>query len=73
MKRALKVLLYTSATVLGWQALCYFYGRLLASTDLSVDQSSVRDKKAYRHATERWEKRGRRQLRQLGARPSIML
>ena len=47
-----------SATVVGWQALRYFYGRLLASADLSVEQSSVRDRKAYRRATERWENEG---------------
>lgn len=58
MKRAIKVLLYTSAAVVGWQALRYFYGRLLASADLSVEQSSVRDRKAYRRATERWENEG---------------
>jgi hypothetical protein len=58
MKKAIKVLFYTSAAVVGWQALRYFYGRLLASTDLSVDQSSVRDRKAYRRATERWENEG---------------
>jgi hypothetical protein len=58
MKKAIKVLFYTSAAVVGWQALRYFYGRLLASAELSVEQSSVRDKKAYRRATERWENEG---------------
>ena len=58
MKKAIKVLFYTSAAVVGWQALRYFYGRLLASADLSVEQSSVRDRKAYRRATERWENEG---------------
>jgi hypothetical protein len=58
MKKAIKVVFYTSVAVAGWQALRYFYGRLLASTDLSVEQSSVRDKKAYRRATERWENEG---------------
>ena len=58
MKKATKVLLYTSAAVVGWHALRYFYGRLLASADLSVEQSSVRDKEAYRRATERWENEG---------------
>jgi len=59
MKKALKVLFYTSAAVVvGWHALRYFYGRLLASADLLVEQPSVRDKKAYRRATERWENEG---------------
>ncbi len=58
MKKTIKVLLYTSAAVVGWQALRYFFGRLLASADLSVEQSSVRDRKAYRRATERWENEG---------------
>jgi hypothetical protein len=58
MKNAIKVLFYTSAAVVGWQALRYFYGRLLASADLSIEQSSVRDRKAYRRATERWENEG---------------
>ena len=58
MKKTIKVLFYTSAVVVGWQALRYCYGRLLASTDLSVDQSSIRDRKAYRRATERWENEG---------------
>lgn len=52
------MLLYTSVAVVGWQALRYFYGRLLAPADLSVEQSSVRDKKACRRATERWENEG---------------
>jgi len=58
MKKAIKVLFYTSAAVVGWQALRYFYGRLLASNDPAVDQWSVRDRKAYRRATERWENEG---------------
>jgi hypothetical protein len=58
MKRTTKVLFYTSVAVVGWHALRYFYGRLLASADLSVEQSSVRDRKAYRRATERWENEG---------------
>ena len=58
MKKAIRVLFYTSATVVAWEALRYFYGRLLASIDLSVDQSSVRDRKTYRRATERWENEG---------------
>ena len=58
MNKAIKVLFYTSAAVVGWQALRYLYGRLLASADLSVEQSSVRDRKAYRRATERWENEG---------------
>jgi hypothetical protein len=58
MKKAIKVLFYTSAAVVAWQALRYLYGGLLASADLSVEQSSVRDKKAYRRATERWENEG---------------
>jgi len=58
MKKATKVLFYTSVAMVGWQVLRYFYGRLLASIDLSVDQSSVRDRKAYRRATERWENEG---------------
>ena len=58
MKRTTKVLFYTSAAVVAWQALRYFYGRLLSSTDFSAEQSSVRDKKAYRRATERWENEG---------------
>ena len=58
MKSATKMLLFTSAVVVGWQVLRYFYGRLLASADLSVEQSSVQGKKAYRRATERWENEG---------------
>jgi hypothetical protein len=58
MKKAIKVLFYTSVAVVGWHALRYVYGRLLASTDLSVDQSSVRDRKAYRRAIARWENEG---------------
>ena len=44
--------------MVGWQVLRYFYGRLLASADLSLEQPSVRNKKAYRRATERWENEG---------------
>jgi hypothetical protein len=58
MNKTIKVLFYTSVAVVGWQALRYFYGRLLASADLAVEQSSVRDRKAHRHATERWENEG---------------
>jgi hypothetical protein len=58
MNKMIKVIFYTSAAVVGWQVLRYFYGRLLASADLSVEQSSVRDRKAYRRATERWENEG---------------
>lgn len=58
MKRAIKVLLYMSAAVVGWQALRYVYRRLLAPADLSVEQSHVRDKRTYRRATERWENEG---------------
>jgi len=58
MNRAFKVILYTSVVVAGWQALRYFYGRLLTSADLDAEQSSVRDKRAYRRATERWENEG---------------
>jgi hypothetical protein len=58
MNKTIKVLFYTSAPVVGWQVLRYFYGRLLASTDLSVEQSSVRNRKAYRRAIERWENEG---------------
>jgi hypothetical protein len=58
MKKAIKVLFYTSAAVVAWRALRYFYGRLLASADLSAEQSSVRDGKAYRRATEGWENEG---------------
>ena len=54
MKRAIKVLFYAGAALVAWQGVRYFYGRLLASADLSVEQSSVREKKAYRRATERW-------------------
>jgi len=58
MKRAIKVLFYAGAALVAWQAVRYFYGRLLASADFSVEQSSVREKKAYRRATERWENEG---------------
>ena len=58
MNKTIKALFYTSAAVVSWQALRYLYGRLLASADLSVDQSSVRDRKAYWRATERWENEG---------------
>jgi hypothetical protein len=44
--------------VAGWQAPRFFYGHLLASADLAVAQSSVRDRKAYPRATERWENEG---------------
>ena len=56
--KATKMLFCTSATVVGWQALRYFYGHRLASADRTVEQASVRDKKAYRRATERWENEG---------------
>ena len=58
MNKATKVLFYTSVTVVGWQALRYFHGRLLASADPAAAQSSARDRKAYRRATERWENEG---------------
>jgi hypothetical protein len=58
MNKVTKVLFYTSVTVVGGQALRYFYGRFLASADLAVEQSCVRDRKAYRRAIERWENEG---------------
>jgi len=58
MKKAIKVVFYASAAVMGWRVLRYFYGRLLASADLAAEQSSIRDRKAYRRATERWENEG---------------
>jgi hypothetical protein len=58
LNKAMKVLFYTSMTVLVWPALRYSCKRLLASVDLAVGQSSVRDRKAYRRATERWENEG---------------
>lgn len=58
MNKAKKVLFYTSVIVVGWRALRYFYGRLLASADLATGQSSARDRKTYRRAIERWENEG---------------
>lgn len=58
MNKTIKMLFYASAAVVGWQVLRYFYGRLVASTGFSVEQSSVRDRKAYRRAIERWENEG---------------
>jgi hypothetical protein len=58
MNKAIKVLFYTSVTVVGWQVLRYFHGRLLAPADLAAAQSSARDRTAYRRATERWENEG---------------
>lgn len=58
MNKTIKVLFYTSAAVVGWQVLRYFYGHLLASADRSFEQFSVRDRNAYRRAIERWENEG---------------
>jgi hypothetical protein len=58
MNRATKVLICTSVAVVGWHVLRYFHGRLLAPAGLAVEQSSVRDRKAYRRAAERWENEG---------------
>lgn len=58
MNKTIKVLFYTSVIVVGWRALRYIFGRLLASSDLAVEQSSVRDRKGYRRAIERWENEG---------------
>jgi hypothetical protein len=58
MNKTIKVLFYASVALMGWQTVRYFYGRLLASVDRSTEHSSVRDRKAYRRATERWENEG---------------
>jgi hypothetical protein len=58
MDKALKVLIYTSVVMAGWQALRYFSERLSTSADLAAEQSFVRDRKTYRRATERWENEG---------------
>lgn len=55
MNKAMKILFYTSFTVAGWPALRYCFGYL---ADLADQQSSNRDRKAYRRATERWENEG---------------
>jgi len=46
MNKAVKVLFYASLIVVGWRALRYWQGRLLASADLADEQSYVRDRKA---------------------------
>jgi len=58
MNKAVKVVFYASLMVVGWRALRYWQGRLLASADLADEQSYVRDRKAYRRATQRWENEG---------------
>jgi hypothetical protein len=58
MNKTMRALFYTSVVVLGCQALRYFHRHLLESADLAVEERSVRDSKAYQHATERWENEG---------------
>ena len=58
MNKAIKLLVYMSMAVVGWQALRYFYGRLLTSADLAVERSSLRDSTSCRRSTARWENEG---------------
>jgi hypothetical protein len=57
MEKAMTILLYATAIVMGG-LLYYFFARHPAADDLRAEQSAARDRKAYRRAIGRWENEG---------------